>query len=662
MGLAANGDRERKTQSGSDISQGSNWKSFSVSVTAIETRFETAPPVRLDEPLYIASDESKLFGWLHRSAGERPSEVGLVICKPFGYEALCSHRSVRTFAEAIADLGIPVLRFDYLGAGDSADIDAESDQVVTWTHDTLAAVDALRQRTGVARVYLLGFRLGALLATMAAASCEHVDGLVLVAPVISGRRYLRELRTTRLVALLAADGTPAGTDADRGGAAASDGSMEISGYTLSGATIAALSKIDLMTLAAPLVSRVLIIDRSDLPAAEACNQVLARLGVRSEYIAFPGFVEMMLTAPQFAAVPRAMVAATTQWLSRMPPTSNIPSRQGGPWSHRGLACQLTTGIQLSHESSSSDATVIERPFQFGAEARLFGIVTEPERGETPRRAVILLNAAADQHMGASRMNVSLARRWARRGYLVLRMDLAGLGDSGTRPGRPDDEVFPPAANEDILDAIELIHTRYGIRDITLTGLCSGAYHALRAAVAGLPVSRILMVNPQNYFWKEGTPLQDLQLAEVVRNPTVYRERVLSIGAWKRLLAGRVGVWRIAQIYFHRAVLTVESALRDLARSLRIHLPRDLGWELERIVARDVRLVLVFARGEAGIDLLKIQAGSAIKRLGIRCRVHIIEGGDHTFSHGPSRAALEEVLSGELFARHETVEDRQERPG
>jgi hypothetical protein len=73
----------------------------------------------------------------------------------------------------------------------------------------------------------------------------------------------------------------------------------------------------------------------------------------------------------------------------------------------------------------------------------------------------------------------------------------------------------------------------------------------------------------------------------------------------------------------------------------------------------VRIVFVFAKGEVGIDLLKIQAGSSIKRLGQRCRVHIIEGGDHTFTNRASRAALESALSEELFARHGSAEDPQE---
>jgi hypothetical protein len=79
--------------------------------------------------------------------------------------------------------------------------------------------------------------------------------------------------------------------------------------------------------------------------------------------------------------------------------------------------------------------------------------------------------------------------------------------------------------------------------------------------------------------------------------------------------------------------------------------RDLGWDLGEIAARGVSVVPVFATGDSGIELLRIQGGSAAKRLGDRCRVHIIDSADHTFTQSGTRAALEQVLCDELFARH-----------
>lgn len=302
----------------------------------------------------------------------------------------------------------------------------------------------------------------------------------------------------------------------------------------------------------------------------------------------------------------------------------------------------------THEGEQ--AALTERPTFFGAEKLLFGIVTEPRQTEIRRRAVVLLNAGADYHIGVNRMHVTLAREWASRGYVTLRMDLAGLGDSATRSGQQENEVFPAAVLDDIRAAVDLLRSRYATDDITLFGLCSGAYHALRAAAAGIPVKRILMVNPQNYFWKEGMTLDDLQLAEVVHNSGLYPRRIFSRAAWKRLLTGKVNVWRIAKIYFYRPLLALESTLRDIARRLHIRMPNDLGSELEEIYRRGVRIVFVFARGEPGIDLLKLEGGSSVKRLGDFCRIHIIDDGDHVFSQSGPRAIMKKIVSDELFAR------------
>jgi alpha-beta hydrolase superfamily lysophospholipase len=562
----------------------------------------------------------------------------VVLCKSFGYEALCGHRSVRVFAERIAALGLPALRFDYRGTGDAADIDPQSDQIELWTEDIVTAVEELRQRTAVEEVYLLGFRLGALLAWRAAARCR-VDGLALLAPVVSGRRYLRDLRTARLAALSGA------AEADR--VPATDGALEASGYRLTAASIMTLSALDLASLPGS-VPRVLLIDRSDLPAATAWSAALARSGTQCEYRSLPGTVEMLMTAPQFSKVPQAMLETTSEWLASVPTARVAP---GMPAARPMCGADAGT-LQVLGEAD--EAPLTERPVLFGGEGRLFGIVTEPRRDEARRRAVILLNAAADHHSGASRMSVTFARSWARRGCVVLRMDLAGIGDSATRPGRPDDDVFPPAALDDIRDALQLVRTRYGSQDVALAGMCSGAYHTLRAAVAGLPVNRLLMVNPLNFFWKEGRSLHELQLDEVVRNPRVYRERLVTAGAWKRMLTGQVNVWRIVRIYCHRPLLTLQAVLREAASALRIRLPWDLGSELEELGARGLRIVFVFSRDDPGMDLLKLQAGSSIRRLGERCRRHIIEGGDHTFTRAASRAALQRILSEELFARQVTV--------
>jgi alpha-beta hydrolase superfamily lysophospholipase len=583
----------------------------------------------LAQPVYFPGGSQPLFGRFLQPQASARADLGLIICSPFGYEAVCAHRSIRAFAEAAAALGIPSLRFDYCGTGDSSDIDSPVDQVQAWRADIVAAVAELQRRTAVRQVCLLGFRMGSLLAALAGADCPAVSALISVAPIISGRRYVRELRTVQM----------AGAGSAASAAAAEPGSVEASGFSLGAATVASLRQIDLMQLDRPPAMRMLVIDRSDLPAARAWTEKMSGLGAEIRYEVQAGTVEMMMAPPYFTVVPQAMVSATRTWLAQL--LATLPKR---------LDAQPTTPAAAEAPQLTLAGAVTERPLYFASDPPLFGIVAEPPKGELRRRAVILVNDGATHHIGSNRIHVSLARRWAQCGYVALRMDLAGIGDSATRPGLPDNEVFPAEAVDDIRTAIEFINTRYGIRDVTLVGLCSGAYHSLRAAVAALPVAKILMINPQNFYWKQGMTLAELQLAEVVRNPTVYRERLFSMAAWRRLFAGEVQIWRIPAVYAQRMALALETAVRAVARTLRLRLPQDLGQELEEIVIRGVQVVFVFARGDPGFDLLHIHAGAAVKRLGARARIHIIEDSDHVFSRKTVRAALEKLLSDELLAR------------
>ena len=556
--------------------------------------------------------------------------MGVVICPPFGQESMCAHRSIRAFASMAAALGMPALRFDYQCTGDSADGDAASDQIDPWLRDVVAAANELRQRAGVQRVCLLGFRLGALLATLAARSAA-ADMLLLVTPVLSGRRYLRELRTMALAGAGAANASPQ----DKRNLAA--GGLEAGGYLLSALTVARLSQIDAATLSEAPARQVLIIDRDDLPAASAWSETLGRCGVRTRYVALPGFVKMMMTPPQFASVPEAMLQTARQWLLDSAGDTRPVSGAQAP--------ALLQELIISGTPGEPAVPLYESPVSFGPAGMLFGIVTAPSHEERSRRAVILVNSGADLHIGAGRMHVSMARRWARSGYVVLRMDLAGIGDSATRGGRADDEVFPPAAIEDLRAAVELLRGEYEVSEVTLAGLCSGAYHALQAAIAGVPVNRILMVNPNNLSWKEGMELGDVQLVDVVRE--VGRERPLSLQNLGRLLRGQIDVATVTLIYLRRARIAIEALVREAARSLHMRLPRDLGWQLQDLVARGVTVVFIFARGEPGLELLRIQGGSALERLGSRCRVHIIDSADHTFTLSAARARLEQLLSDEL---------------
>jgi dienelactone hydrolase len=109
--------------------------------------------------------------------------------------------------------------------------------------------------------------------------------------------------------------------------------------------------------------------------------------------------------------------------------------------------------------------------------------------------VIIGNSGGDPHDGFARFSVEFGRRLAQLGIASLRMDFAGLGDSVN--GQDDREgathTFEVDRTRDFGAAIDIVES-LGFVHIALQGSCSGAYHALRGAVADRRVTALLSIN------------------------------------------------------------------------------------------------------------------------------------------------------------------------
>jgi pimeloyl-ACP methyl ester carboxylesterase len=146
-------------------------------------------------PFYFGTGSRRLFG-IHSvaraAAALRPGRAAL-LCHPWGPEYQYSYRSMKHLADGLSEAGIHVLRFDYIGTGDS-DGDSSDFGLSEATRDIEAAIEELKDAAAVTRVSLVGLRLGALLAArVASSSSSHVERVVLWDPVVSGEHYLQEL-------------------------------------------------------------------------------------------------------------------------------------------------------------------------------------------------------------------------------------------------------------------------------------------------------------------------------------------------------------------------------------------------------------------------------------------------------------------------------------
>lgn len=143
--------------------------------------------------LRFGSAHREMVGFYHPPAQNVAQHPAVLICNPFGPEAIRSYRMLRLFADRLARTGCPVLRFDYFGTGDSPGED-EAASLIGWAGDIGSAHRELMTRSGKSSVAWLGVRLGGSLAALAAQSSRApLRNLVLWDPVFDGVGYLEFL-------------------------------------------------------------------------------------------------------------------------------------------------------------------------------------------------------------------------------------------------------------------------------------------------------------------------------------------------------------------------------------------------------------------------------------------------------------------------------------
>ncbi|WP_159594014.1 serine aminopeptidase domain-containing protein [Hydrogenophaga sp. BPS33] len=144
-------------------------------------------------PIRFGPRERQLYGVFHPANPQRPTGRGVLLCNPFGQEAVRLHRLYRVLADRLSHHGTHVMRFDYFGTGESSGAD-EDGELGGWCGDLLMADAELRKRSGCSSVSWVGARLGATLAALASANASRsIDNLVLWEPILQGDAYLQEL-------------------------------------------------------------------------------------------------------------------------------------------------------------------------------------------------------------------------------------------------------------------------------------------------------------------------------------------------------------------------------------------------------------------------------------------------------------------------------------
>jgi len=149
-------------------------------------------PVPQAPDFFHFGPDDRLFGSFAPPAVDSAADVVVVLAYPFGDEYMKAHKAFRQIATLLTRHGLPVLRFDYQGTGDSLG-SGGSAGIADWIEDVRYAMEEARRRSGATRLHVGGLRLGASLAALASEGRADVARLVLWDAVVSGADYIAEL-------------------------------------------------------------------------------------------------------------------------------------------------------------------------------------------------------------------------------------------------------------------------------------------------------------------------------------------------------------------------------------------------------------------------------------------------------------------------------------
>lgn len=555
------------------------------------------------------------IGWLHPGSRRR----GVVLASAFGLEGLTAHRAWGELAERLAAAGLPTLRFDWPGTGDSLGDDRGPDRLDHWRAGLGAAIDRLVAETGVEEIAIVGLRLGATIAANVAATRGDVARFVALAPVISGRSFVREQRSLSRLLRVRSDDDPPDTD--------EIGGWAVGGHFTSEATGQAIGGLDLRGSRRPAGDVAIFVRAGDGLAAGLAEGWRTQ-GAKVDELPFDDF-EAFLTDPTTTRVPTATWEAVVARLAADLP-EGAPSLPSPPPSS-DIAPQRLEGDGF-----------VEEPMLFGPDDRLFGVLTTPASPKVGAPTVIILPAGRNPHVGWGRGTVELARALAADGRRVFRMDQAGIGDSHRHPGGPDEVLYASAAIADVTAAMDRL-ARPGDDRFVLVGACSGAHLALHAALAEPRVVGLAMINLLRFVWREGDGLEATTRGDF-RSSNAYAGLLKRADTWKRLFGGEIRVGSIVKELIRRI------GARLVAKARRHFVTDPAVRFLQTLDRRGVAVLFVFGTADGGRDEFAEHVGaeSALPRIAPHARVELVERTDHNLGPRDARLRLGELL--EAFLR------------
>lgn len=260
--------------------------------------------------------------------------------------------------------------------------------------------------------------------------------------------------------------------------------------------------------------------------------------------------------------------------------------------------------------------------------QLLGIVAAPE---LPQATGVLIVVGGPQYrVGSHRQFLLLSRALAEAGYVAMRFDCRGMGDSTSE--LRDFE----AVNEDIESAIEAFRAYCPqLEHIVLWGLCDAASAILLYwdQTRDARVHGLVLVNP---WVRSETTLARTHIKHY------YGQRLLQAEFWRKLLTGNLGLGRAIEGFLN-SLIHAHQKSHYAGRDEKLPFQKKMARALETFYG-EVLLLLSGNDYTAKEFIQAVQADrlwSAAIEKSNTTRVDILDA-DHTFSSAEWRGQVESI--------------------
>lgn len=262
----------------------------------------------------------------------------------------------------------------------------------------------------------------------------------------------------------------------------------------------------------------------------------------------------------------------------------------------------------------------ERAMLLGGARSLVGIVTYPDgnRIDPGRPALIMLNAGVVHRVGPQRFHVSLARKMAGQGFVAIRFDFSGIGDS---PARADHLPYAESTVLEVREVMDSIFELTGIGRFCVMGLSSGSVVSLLTALKDPRVVGVGILNPAFEVSDDwGAHVENRSAGRI------YLQNFLRADSWRKLLTGKTNYRRLGSALWYRLSHMGKrvEAVKSAAEGIKPAMTALLGC--------DIQILFLFSQKDRSIDHMEEVLGAGWeKNVRTNVRAVFIPDANHTFS-------------------------------